>query len=100
MADRLRELGRLHDWVAGGISATHHSAGRIDARGNQVRRAICWNDQTLAQYHGEGLKRLGGQEKVTPRHAPEIGEHSEEVLRAAGYAEADIRALRDQGIIA
>src|SRR6476619_4343395 len=30
MAHRLRELGRLDDWVAGGISATHHSAGRID----------------------------------------------------------------------
>jgi sugar (pentulose or hexulose) kinase len=64
MADRLKELGRLQDWVAGGISATHHSAGRIDARGNQVRRAICWNDQTLAKYHAEGLARLGGQEKV------------------------------------
>ena len=53
-------------WGAGacGISATHHSAGRIDGRGNQVRRAICWNDQTLAKYHAEGLKRLGGQERA------------------------------------
>ncbi|HEY2787618.1 MAG TPA: FGGY family carbohydrate kinase [Fimbriiglobus sp.] len=64
LAARLKELGRLTDWVAGGISATHHSAGRIDAGGNQVRRAICWNDQTLAKYHAEGLARLGGQEKV------------------------------------
>ena len=32
MANRLREVGRLDDWVAGGISATHHTAGRIDAR--------------------------------------------------------------------
>src|SRR5262245_65360242 len=38
-------------WVAGGISATHHTAGRIDSVHNQVRRAICWNDQTLAKYH-------------------------------------------------
>src|SRR5215213_8744141 len=47
-----------------GISATHHSAGRIDREGNQVRRAICWNDQTLAEYHAEGLKRLGGQDRA------------------------------------
>ena len=25
---------------------------------------ICWNDQTLAKYHAEGLKRLGGQAKA------------------------------------
>ncbi len=64
MASKLRERGRLHDWIAGGISATHHTAGRVDAQFNQVRRAICWNDQTLADYHAEGLKRLGGQKQV------------------------------------
>ena len=51
------------DWVAGGISATHHTAG-LDRRGNQVRRAICWNDQTLAKYHAKGLERLGGPDAV------------------------------------
>jgi xylulokinase len=50
-------------WVAGGISATHHTAGRIDADNVQVRRAICWNDHSLATYHARGLKRLGGQQK-------------------------------------
>lgn len=64
IAARLRELGRLDDWVAGGISATHHSAGRIDAQRVQVRRAICWNDQTLAEYHTQGLERLGGQDRA------------------------------------
>jgi sugar (pentulose or hexulose) kinase len=64
LVHRLHELGRLGDWQAGGISATHHTAGRIDAEHNQVRRAICWNDQTLARYHAEGLERLGGQEHV------------------------------------
>lgn len=64
LAARLREAGRLADWAAGGISATHHTAGRIDADHNQVRRAICWNDQTLAEHHARGLARLGGQEKV------------------------------------
>lgn len=64
MAARLRELGRLSDWRTGGISATHHTAGRIDKDALPVRRAICWNDHTLAEYHKRGLKRLGGQKKV------------------------------------
>ncbi len=64
MAARLRELGRLQDWVAGGISATHHTAGRIDADRLQVRRAICWNDQTLAAYRRQGEARLGGPQRV------------------------------------
>ena len=64
MASKLRELGRLNDWLAGGISATHHTAARIDRHHNQVRRAICWNDHSLAAYHEKGLARLGGQEAV------------------------------------
>jgi sugar (pentulose or hexulose) kinase len=64
IAAQLRDLGRLDDWRAGGVSATHHTAGRIDRDFTQVRRAICWNDQTLARYHAPALERLGGQEKV------------------------------------
>ncbi|HWG41519.1 MAG TPA: FGGY-family carbohydrate kinase [Gemmataceae bacterium] len=51
-------------WIAAGISATHHTAGRIDENNVQVRRAICWNDHSLAPYHARGLERLGGQDKV------------------------------------
>ncbi|HOA50688.1 MAG TPA: FGGY-family carbohydrate kinase [Thermogutta sp.] len=64
IAAELTRLGRIKDWVAGGISATHHTSARIDRLGNQVRRAICWNDATLAEYHAKGLARLGGQERV------------------------------------
>jgi sugar (pentulose or hexulose) kinase len=64
IAARLRELNRLENWVAGGISATHHTAGRIDRDFVQVRRAICWNDHSLAAYHARGLERLGGPERV------------------------------------
>jgi len=60
----LRAAGRLKDWIAGGISATHHTAGRIDRVHNQVRRAICWNDQTLAQYRAKGERRLRGARHV------------------------------------
>jgi len=64
LAGQLKELGRLQDWIAGGISATHHTAGRIDRAFTQVRRAICWNDHSLAEYHAVGLERLGGPERV------------------------------------
>jgi sugar (pentulose or hexulose) kinase len=67
IAARLRQLGRLDHWVAGGISATHHTAGRLDADHVQVRRAICWNDHSLAAYHAAGLRRLGGQDAVRKR---------------------------------
>ena len=43
---------------------------------------------------------IRGQEKVRPRLAPRVGEHSEAVLRDAGYAEAEIAALREAGVIA
>jgi len=42
---------------------------------------------------------IAGQEKVRPRRAPKIGEHSDEVLRAAQYSEAEIAALRAERII-
>jgi xylulokinase len=64
IAARLRDLGRLQNWAAGGVSATHHTAGRIDRDCVQVRRAICWNDHSLAAYHARGLERLGGPERV------------------------------------
>lgn len=64
IAAQLKELGRPNDWVTGGISATHHTGGRIDENGLPVRRAICWNDQTLAAYRAQGEKRLGGPAAV------------------------------------
>jgi sugar (pentulose or hexulose) kinase len=64
VAARLREQGKLGKWVAGGISATHHTAGRIDRDHVPIRRAICWNDHSLASHHARGLERLGGQARV------------------------------------
>ena len=42
---------------------------------------------------------IAGQEKRPPRPAPAVGQHSEEILREAGYADAEIHALRDAGVI-
>src|SRR4051794_30691166 len=61
---QLRDHGRLGHWRAGAVPAPPHPAGRIDADGNQVRRVICWNDQSLATYHARGLQLLGGQARA------------------------------------
>jgi formyl-CoA transferase len=42
---------------------------------------------------------IRGQEKAKPRPAPAVGEHSDEVLRVAGFHETEIRALREEGVI-
>jgi crotonobetainyl-CoA:carnitine CoA-transferase CaiB-like acyl-CoA transferase len=42
---------------------------------------------------------IRGQEKVRPRLAPKVGEHSDQVLRDAGYGEAEITVLREAGVI-
>ena len=81
LADILRDKQMLQHWVAGGISATHHTAGRIDAHHNQVRRAICWNDESLAKYHKIGLARLGGQQRVIER----IGGPGRSAIRSATW---------------
>jgi crotonobetainyl-CoA:carnitine CoA-transferase CaiB-like acyl-CoA transferase len=43
---------------------------------------------------------VDGSNKKPPRHAPGVGEHSDEVLRMAGYDEAAIRQLRAAGTVA
>ena len=43
---------------------------------------------------------IRGQQKAKPRPSPGVGEHSEEVLREAGYSDAEIRTMRADGVIA
>ena len=43
---------------------------------------------------------VDGSAKVKPRVAPGVGEHSDEILRAAGYDEASIGKLRAAGAVA
>jgi formyl-CoA transferase len=42
---------------------------------------------------------LEGEDKRPPGPAPAVGEHSDEILREAGYSDRDIDRLRDSGAI-
>ncbi|HJU16473.1 MAG TPA: CoA transferase [Stellaceae bacterium] len=60
--------------------------------------------EALVPYEDGGLTVnspifIAGEEKAIPRRAPELGEHSDRVLREAGYDEAEIRALHEAGIV-
>lgn len=43
---------------------------------------------------------IDGEKKAQPRKPPEVGEHSDEILRQAGYDEAAISKLRASGAVA
>ncbi|MGH6682099.1 MAG: CoA transferase, partial [Bradyrhizobium sp.] len=43
---------------------------------------------------------VDGARKVPPRKPPGIGEHSDEILRSAGYDDEAIRTLRATGAVA
>jgi formyl-CoA transferase len=42
---------------------------------------------------------VDGTKKVQPRKPPGVGEHSDEILRGAGYDEAAIKQLRSNGAV-
>jgi len=42
---------------------------------------------------------VAGQPFDVERHAPTLGEHTEEILAEIGYSADDIHALREQGIV-
>lgn len=44
--------------------------------------------------------KLEGTSKVAPGAAPRLGEHTDAVLREAGYTEAEIQELCDRGVVA
>jgi formyl-CoA transferase len=43
---------------------------------------------------------IEGEQKVTPRHAPNVGQNSDEILRTAGYSDVEIAKLRGTGAVA
>jgi crotonobetainyl-CoA:carnitine CoA-transferase CaiB-like acyl-CoA transferase len=63
-------------------------------------------NEVLVPFEGDTMLTVNspiwvdGSQKVPPRKPPGIGEHSDEILRQAGYDEAAIRQLRAAGAVA
>jgi formyl-CoA transferase len=63
-------------------------------------------NEVLVPYDGQDILTINspiwvdGSKKVPPRRAPDIGEHSDEILRRYGYDEAAIGKLRASGTVA
>jgi formyl-CoA transferase len=63
------------------------------------------DNDVLLPFEGDTLLTVNspiwvdGSQKKAPRKPPNLGEHSDEVLREAGYDEAAIRQLRDAGAV-
>jgi crotonobetainyl-CoA:carnitine CoA-transferase CaiB-like acyl-CoA transferase len=71
---------------------------RTDAQARAAGAVVPFADGTMETVSSPLW--IAGQEKPPPRQAPELGEHSEAVLRDAGFAEAEIAQLRQTAIIA
>ena len=67
-------------------------------------RQMLEND-VLVPFQGDGMLTINspiwieGEDKVAPRHPPQIGQHSDEVLRRFGCDETEIRRLRACGAV-
>jgi formyl-CoA transferase len=67
-------------------------------------RQMLAND-VLVPFEGDTMLTINsplwveGAEKVAPRHPPEVGQHSDDILREAGYDDDAIRGLRGGGVI-
>jgi crotonobetainyl-CoA:carnitine CoA-transferase CaiB-like acyl-CoA transferase len=64
------------------------------------------DNEVLVPFENDALLTINspiwvdGSEKVKPKRPPDIGEHSEEILREAGYDEAAIQNLKASGAVA
>ncbi len=95
------------DWVrapglAGGVGPVHEPADLLDDDQVQARRGVVPLDGDGPAMVANPV-RLDGADGRDASHArtpaPDLGQHTDEVLAAAGYSNDDIAALRDAGAI-
>ena len=72
-----------------------------DVPGDEQMRA----NGALVPFAGSGVTvsspfQIAGATKVAARAAPAVGQHSDELLREAGYSADEIGRLRERGAVA
>lgn len=71
----------------------------------EVQHDVQIHANDMLMPHGEGVKlvrhplNVGGLQRSPVTDAPELGEHSHEILKELGYSSADIAALHKAGVI-
>jgi formyl-CoA transferase len=95
----------LAEWrtILDGVGVTFGIVGTVDEALDDPQMRACGALVPFAD--GQGLTistpfHIEGVAKVPPRRAPGLGQHSEAVLAAAGYAADEIGRLRSLGVLA
>ena len=95
----------LADWqqILNEAGVTFEAAALVDETSDDAHLQQIGGLVSFAD--GKGLTisspfHLDGETKVAPRRAPAVGQHSEDVLREAGYSAEDIERLRSLGVLA
>ncbi len=95
----------MEDWRAtlDAVGVTFGVVGTVDETATDPQMRACG---ALVPFEdGEAMTisspfDIDGIQKVPPRKAPDIGQHSAVVLREAGYTDADIDHMRALGVLA
>jgi len=88
-----KEIFRRHDVIWGPVPGTQQAARDTQMEANGVFPEIEPGMRTVAN-----PLTIFGSEKVKPRLAPEVGEHTMEVLSSLGYTEAAIHDMLERGV--
>mgnify|MGYP001057618712 CR=1 FL=1 len=94
----------LAEWrrILDGVGITFGIVGTVDEVSDDPQMRACGGLVPFAD--GAGLTvatpfHVDGAAQVAPRRAPRVGQHSAEVLRDAGYSDAEIETLRARGAL-
>jgi crotonobetainyl-CoA:carnitine CoA-transferase CaiB-like acyl-CoA transferase len=66
---------------------------------NDIIRPIEGANEASGKFTIDSPAKVHGEEKVRPRPAPRLGQHSIEILQEMGYALSDILLLANEGVI-
>jgi formyl-CoA transferase len=88
-----REIFRAHEVIWGPVPRTEHVASDRQMEVNGVFPEIEPGLRTVAN-----PLSIEGVEKVKPRMAPEVGEHTVEILESLGYSAKQIGDLLERGV--